>query len=276
MNNASGFEVIRIVTASDDMPPEKVALIARRFAEHIHIFGYTIQQETDKSLIGGYVIFAQGTKYDYSVAGQLSRIGRHLKTDRDAEIDVSEGKDDAALIHQSLSEALAEFKESPAMLFEDDDLWEGDEAEQERKREKILTDFAKASEVEQVGKVMSVSDGVAMVSGLENCVSSELIMFSETSYGIAMNLESDKVGVVLLGECRDVVEGVMCHRTGRAVSVPVGRGLLGRVVDPLGNPIDGKGIIRSTESRPIEYPAPSIVERSPIDEPLQTGITAID
>ncbi len=276
MNNASGFEVIRIVTASDDMPPEKVALIARRFAEHIHISGYTIQQETDKSLIGGYVIFAQGTKYDYSVAGQLSRIGRHLKTDRDAEIDVSEGKDDAALIHQSLSEALAEFKESPAMLFEDDDLWEGDEAEQERKREKILTDFAKASEVEQVGKVMSVSDGVAMVSGLENCVSSELIMFSETSYGIAMNLESDKVGVVLLGECRDVVEGVMCHRTGRAVSVPVGRGLLGRVVDPLGNPIDGKGIIRSTESRPIEYPAPSIVERSPIDEPLQTGITAID
>ncbi|MBQ4186019.1 MAG: F0F1 ATP synthase subunit alpha [Clostridiales bacterium] len=140
----------------------------------------------------------------------------------------------------------------------------------------MLSDFAKASEVEQIGKVLSVSDGVAKVSGLENCVASELIMFSESSYGIAMNLERDSVGVVLLNECRDVVEGVMCHRTGLTVSVPVGRGMLGRVVDPLGNPIDGKGIIRSTSRRPIETPAPSIVERSPICEPLQTGITAID
>ena len=258
------------------MPPEKVALIARRFAEHLHIQGYTIEQETDPSLINGYVIYSQGTKYDYSVAGQLSRIGRHLKTDRGDEKSVSADEDDAAEIHRSLAESLADFKESPAMLFEDDELWEGESPEQEEKREKILTDFAKASEVEQVGKVISVSDGVAKVSGLENCMASELIMFSETSYGIAMNLEKDSVGVVLLNECRDVVEGVMCHRTGLTVSVPVGRGMLGRVVDPLGNPIDGKGIIRSTSRRPIETPAPSIVERSPICEPMQTGITAID
>ena len=276
MNNNSAFEVIKIVTASDDMPPEKVALIARRFAEHLHIQGYTIEQETDPSLINGYVIYSQGTKYDYSVAGQLSRIGRHLKTDRGDEKSVSSDEDDAAEIHRSLAESLADFKESPAMLFEDDELWEGESPEQEEKREKILTDFAKASEVEQVGKVISVSDGVAKVSGLENCMASELIMFSETSYGIAMNLEKDSVGVVLLNECRDVVEGVMCHRTGLTVSVPVGRGMLGRVVDPLGNPIDGKGIIRSTSRRPIETPAPSIVERSPICEPMQTGITAID
>ena len=276
MNNNSAFEVIRIVTASDDMPPEKVALIARRFAEHLHIQGYTIEQETDKNLIGGYVIFAQGTKYDYSVAGQLSRIGRHLKTDRGDENSSITEDDDAKVIHRSLAEALADFKESPAMLFEDDDLWEGEDPEAEQKREKILTDFAKATEVEQVGKVLSVSDGVAKVSGLENCVASELIMFSETSYGIAMNLERDSVGVVLLNECRDVVEGVMCHRTGLTVSVPVGRGMLGRVVDPLGNPIDGKGIIRSTSRRPIETPAPGIIDRSPICEPLQTGITAID
>ncbi|MBQ5967888.1 MAG: F0F1 ATP synthase subunit alpha [Clostridiales bacterium] len=275
MINNSGFEVIRIVTANDDMPPEKVALIARRFAEHLQIQGYTIEQETDTSLIGGYVIFAQGTKYDYSVAGQLSRIARHLKTDRGDE-KAPEDIDDASEIHRSLSESLADFKESPAMLFENDDLWEGESPEQAQKREKILTDFAKATEVEQVGKVLSVSDGVAKVSGLENCVASELIMFSETSYGIAMNLEKEEVGVVLLNECRDVVEGVMCHRTGLTVSVPVGRGMLGRVVDPLGNPIDGKGIIRTTNRRPIETPAPNIVQRSPICEPLQTGITAID
>ncbi len=258
------------------MPPEKVALIARRFAEHLHIQGYTIEQETDTSLIGGYVIYAQGTKYDYSVSGQLFRIGRHLKTDRGDEIDPESETDDKKEIHRSLSAALADFKENPAMLFEDDSLWEGDSPEQEEKRNKILADFAKASEVEQVGKVVSVSDGVAKIDGLANCMASELIMFSESSYGIAMNLEKDSVGVVLLNECRDVVEGVMCHRTGLTVSVPVGRGMLGRVIDPLGNPIDGKGIIRTTSRRPIETPAPSIVERSPICEPLQTGITAID
>ena len=258
------------------MPPEKVALIARRFAEHLHIQGYTIQQETDSSLIGGYVIYAQGTKYDYSFAGQLSRIARHLKTDRGTDADQSADPDEAAEIHRSLTEALADFNESPAMLFEDDELWEGEDPEQEQKREKLLSDFALASQVEQVGKVISVSDGVAKVSGLENCVASELIMFSENSYGIAMNLETDSVGVVLLNECRDVVEGVMCHRTGTTVSVPVGRGMLGRVVDPLGNPIDGKGIIRSTSRRPIETPAPGIISRSPICEPLSTGITAID
>ncbi|MBP5492853.1 MAG: F0F1 ATP synthase subunit alpha [Clostridiales bacterium] len=277
MNNASGFEVIRVVTASDDMPPEKVALIARRFAEHLHISGYTIEQETDKSLIGGYVIYAEGTKYDYSIAGQLSRIGRHLKTDRGSAENAPETNSDAAKeIHRSLSEALSEFNESPAMLFDDDSLWEGEDLEQTSQRDNLLSDFAEASEVEQIGKVISVSDGVAKVQGLDNCVSSELIMFSENSYGIAMNLETDSVGVVLLGECNDVVDGAMCHRTGRTVSVPVGRGLLGRVVDPLGNPIDGKGIIRSTARRPIETPAPNIVARSPICEPLQTGITAID
>ena len=158
----------------------------------------------------------------------------------------------------------------PFQIFESDDLWEGEDPEAEKKREKLLSDFTKAASVEQVGKVISVSDGVAKVSGLETCVASELIMFSETSYGIAMNLESDSVGVVLLNECKDVVEGVMCHRTGRTVSVPVGHGLLGRVVDPLGNPIDGKGIIRATNRRPIETPAPGIVARSPICEPLQT------
>ena len=222
------------------------------------------------------MIYAQGTKFDYSYVGQLARIGKHLKTDRGNDSPTETSENDAEVIHRSLSEALKEFDERPAALFEEDSLWEEDAPEQTEVREQLLTGFAKATEVEQVGQVISVSDGVAKVTGLENCVASELIMFSETSYGIAMNLETDSVGVVLLNECRDVVQGAMCHRTGRTVSIPVGRGMVGRVVDPLGNPIDGKGIIRATNRRPIEYPAPSIVERSPICEPLQTGITAID
>ena len=101
-------------------------------------------------------------------------------------------------------------------------------------------------------------------------------MFTPTTFGIALNLEPDRVGVVLLGESEDVVEGTMCKRTGKTVSVPVGSRMLGRVVDPLGNPIDGKGILRTSAFRPIEAPAPGIVDRSPVNTPLQTGITAID
>ena len=105
---------------------------------------------------------------------------------------------------------------------------------------------------------------------------SELVNFMGGGFGIAMNLERDTVGVVLLSDPDMVVEGMICKRTRTTVSVPVGAGLLGRVVDPLGKPIDGKGIIRYSETRPIESPAPSIVDRSPVNKPLHTGITAID
>jgi vacuolar-type H+-ATPase catalytic subunit A/Vma1 len=136
--------------------------------------------------------------------------------------------------------------------------------------------FMDSTTVEEIGQVVSVSDGVAMVKGIDHCLSNELIMFTSNTFGIAMNLEPERVGVVLLGESGEVVEGIMCKRTGKTVSIPVGTGLLGRVVDPLGNPIDGKGQIRSIRTRPIESPAPSIVDRSQVNRPLETGITAID
>ncbi|MCQ2533408.1 MAG: F0F1 ATP synthase subunit alpha [Clostridia bacterium] len=143
-------------------------------------------------------------------------------------------------------------------------------------RQKVSAAFQNITTIEEVGTVQSLSDGVAMVSGLEHCVASELVVFAGGSIGIAMNLEKDQVGVVLLTGENLVNEGTVCTRTGSTVSVPVGHGMLGRVVDPLGNPIDGKGIIRFTKKRPVESPAPSIVDRSPVNTPLHTGITAID
>ncbi|MDY6338376.1 MAG: F0F1 ATP synthase subunit alpha [Saccharofermentans sp.] len=129
---------------------------------------------------------------------------------------------------------------------------------------------------DEVGKVASISDGVASVTGLKNCMLNELIYFASGATGIAMNLEKTKVGVVLLTGEDTVVESMSCKRTMTTCSVPVGMGLLGRVVDALGHPIDGKGVIRYTEERPVESPAPTIIERAPVDTPLFTGITAID
>ena len=124
--------------------------------------------------------------------------------------------------------------------------------------------------------MISYSDGVAMVRGLQNCRSNELIQFTGQTSGIAMNLEEDRVGIVMLQQDESIREGVICKRTGTTVQVPAGKALLGRVVDPLGSPVDGLGPIVTETRRPIEYPALSIIDRQMIDQPLQTGITAID
>ncbi|MHB1454482.1 MAG: F0F1 ATP synthase subunit alpha [Saccharofermentanales bacterium] len=130
--------------------------------------------------------------------------------------------------------------------------------------------------VDEVGVVISTGDGIAMVSGIANCKSNEILMFSKNSYGIAMNLEEEQIGVVLLGAPDSVTEGMMCKRTGRTIDVPVGKGMLGRVVDPLGNPIDGQGPAVFSRKREIESHAPSIIERRPVTVGLETGILAID
>lgn len=127
-----------------------------------------------------------------------------------------------------------------------------------------------------VGTVLQVGDGVARIYGLDDCMSGELLEFSDGIYGIALNLEEDNVGAVLLGPDKDIKEGDTVKTTGRIVEVPVGEGLLGRVVNAIGQPIDGKGPIVSETFRPIESRAPSVVERLPVKEPLQTGIKAID
>ena len=131
-------------------------------------------------------------------------------------------------------------------------------------------------DVSEVGEVLMVGDGVARVSGLENVMSSELVELPNGVFGMALNLEEDNVGLVLFGESRLVKEGDLAKRTGRVVEVPVGPEMLGRVVNPLGQPIDGKGPINTKESLPVERKALGVMARQPVKEPLQTGIKAID
>ena len=131
-------------------------------------------------------------------------------------------------------------------------------------------------ESSETGIVILVGDGIARVSGLDKCMAGELIEFPNGSYGMAQNLEEDTVSVVILGTDNGIKEGDTVKRTGRVVSVPVGKGMIGRVVNALGEPIDGKGSIEAEGYRPIESPAPGIIERKHVSRPLQTGIKAID
>lgn len=129
---------------------------------------------------------------------------------------------------------------------------------------------------ESIGRVLQVGDGIARVWGLDDVMMSEMVEFSNGTVGLVLNLESDNVGVILFGSDRGIKERDVVKRLGKLASVPVGEALLGRVVNPLGIPIDGKGPIATTETRPIESPAPGVVERMPVCEPVQTGIKAID
>ncbi|MBJ13142.1 MAG: F0F1 ATP synthase subunit alpha [Candidatus Marinimicrobia bacterium] len=136
--------------------------------------------------------------------------------------------------------------------------------------------FDGSVDISEVGEVIEVGDGVARVSGLENVMSSELVELPNGVFGMALNLEEDNVGLVLFGESRLVKEGDLAKRTGRVVEVPVGNAMLGRVVNPLGQPIDGKGTVNTDHSLPIERKALGVMARHPVKEPLQTGIKAID
>tara|TARA_B000000557_G_scaffold257849_1_gene251602 strand:+ start:1578 stop:3101 length:1524 start_codon:yes stop_codon:yes gene_type:complete len=136
--------------------------------------------------------------------------------------------------------------------------------------------FDGSVDVAEVGEVIEVGDGVARVSGLENVMSSELVELPNGIFGMALNLEEDNVGLVLFGESRMVKEGDLAKRTGHVVEVPVGDAMLGRVVNPLGQPIDGKGPIETSETLPIERKALGVMARHPVTEPLQTGIKAVD
>ena len=139
-----------------------------------------------------------------------------------------------------------------------------------------IKNYENRMEASETGVVILVGDGIAKVSGLDQCMAGELVEFPNGSYGMAQNLEEDTVSIVILGTDNGIKEGDTVKRTGRVVSVPVGAGLIGRVVNALGEPIDGKGAIESEGFRPIEMPAPGIIERQHVDTPLQTGIKAID
>jgi len=139
-----------------------------------------------------------------------------------------------------------------------------------------IENFGTEADVAEVGQVLSVGDGVARVYGLDNVRAGEMVEFPGGIKGMALNLETDNVGIVIFGDDRDIKEGDTVKRTGSIVDVPVGRGLLGRVVDALGNPIDGKGPIEGTERKRVEVKAPGIIPRKSVHEPMQTGLKAID
>jgi F-type H+/Na+-transporting ATPase subunit alpha len=143
-----------------------------------------------------------------------------------------------------------------------------------------ITDYENRARTEEVGQVLQIGDGIAQVHGLTNAMYQEMLEFEdnrgETVTGLAMNLEEDNVGVIIVGDDTHIREGSTVRRTGRLISVPVGDALLGRVVDPIGQPMDDKGEIHAEETRPVEVIAPGVVERQDVDTPLQTGIKAID
>ncbi len=133
-----------------------------------------------------------------------------------------------------------------------------------------------SAELTEVGTVLSVADGICRIHGLENCMSFEMLELPHDVTGLALNLESDNVGAVLFGDWEQISEGDTVKRTKRLLEIPVGEGMLGRIVDPLGNALDGKGEIRSTATRPVEHKAPGVVQRQPVKEPMLTGLKAID
>ncbi|MBL4727745.1 MAG: F0F1 ATP synthase subunit alpha, partial [Rhizobiaceae bacterium] len=139
-----------------------------------------------------------------------------------------------------------------------------------------IKNFGAEAEVSEVGQVLSVGDGIARVYGLDNVQAGEMVEFPGGVRGMALNLESDNVGIVIFGSDRDIKEGDTVKRTGAIVEVPTGRGLLGRVVDALGNPIDGKGPIENVSMSRVDVKAPGILPRKSVHEPMQTGLKAID
>ena len=139
-----------------------------------------------------------------------------------------------------------------------------------------IKNYEQTVAVEEIGSVISVGDGIARIHGLEKCMAVEMLEFPHGVMGIALNLEEDQVGAVLLGEYQEIKEGDIVKRTGKIMSVPVGEALVGRVMNPLGQPVDGKGPIATDKFNALERLAPGVLERQPVREPLQTGIKAID
>ena len=139
-----------------------------------------------------------------------------------------------------------------------------------------IEEYEVATDLAEVGTVLQIGDGIARVYGLESCSAMEMLEFEHGVTGLALNLEEDNVGAALFGEWEHVAEGEVVKRTGRIASVPVGEAMVGRIVDPLGQPLDGGGPIQADETRPLEFKAPGVVHRQPVVEPLQTGLKAID
>src|SRR6187401_713064 len=143
-------------------------------------------------------------------------------------------------------------------------------------RERIEGLDVESADLSEVGTVLEIGDGIARIHGVDNCMSLEMLELPHDVTGLALNLEEDNVGAVLFGEWDKIVEGDTVKRTGRLLQIPVGEELLGRLVDPLGRPLDDKGDVNASETRPAEFKAPGVVLRQPVNTPVQTGLKAID
>ena len=139
-----------------------------------------------------------------------------------------------------------------------------------------LKNYGAEVAVDEVGSILQVGDGIARISGLSKAMAGEMLEFSNGNYGLALNLEEESIGAVVLGEYTDLREGDTVKRTGRVLEVPVGQELLGRVIDPLGRPLDGKGPLNAANTRKVESPAPGLADRKSVHEPMQTGLKAVD
>ncbi len=267
------------VYAPVKLTPEQIHQVERKFSESLEDEVQLVAQ-VDASLIGGIRVEIDGRVYDGTIKKRLT-----IKDDAgeagfetdEANFDWLEGLNTLATVEDERDEA------GRVMLDSDGrprkkrrSKLSPVDMEELEKRVRRMSGFRTRQEVLPVGYVLSVGDGIAHVSGLNGCRNNELLRFDGDKFGIAFNLERDNVGVILLDRSQDIEQGSKVEGTGRVVSVPVGEGMLGRVVDPLGRPIDGKEPIRVKTYRPIETEAPPIIERGPVKTPLQTGYLAID
>ena len=234
------------VAAPGQLTEEQIARVEGKFSE-------LLGQEVSLSLR----VEIDGRLYDGTIKKQLTI------TDGNEEVDSS-------------SEAGFEWLEKLGASDKKSGGISEEELNELEKRVRRMTAFRTRAEVVPSGSVLSVGDGIAHVSGLSGCRNNELLRFEGNKFGIAFNLENDNVGVILLDKTGGIEQGSHVEGTGRVVSVPVGEGLLGRVVDPLGRPIDGKEPIRAKRYRPVETEAPPIIERGAVNTPLQTGYIAVD
>lgn len=218
---------------------------------------FDLSEEVDPELLGGFVAEVHSLRFDYSLKSRLKRAERLVKD----EVKRRALRELAAA--QNLEESVARNRAAAKELLHSDEL-------------SSLLKKLSAGEIHETGTVLNIADGVCYVDGLPSCKNQELVLFEDESYGLVMNLEPDKVGIVLLDSESSVLAGDRCISTGRTLEVPVGKKLLGRIVDALGQAIDGLGPVETARRRPVESPSAAIIDRQEVNRPLYTGITSID
>ncbi|MDO5732776.1 MAG: F0F1 ATP synthase subunit alpha [Eubacteriales bacterium] len=250
MKNKQQRPKIEIISAEKLDDARKNRIIASIAGED-----YEVEEHVAPEILGGFVARKDSTQYDFSVQGHIKRMGATLRKNfKQADIeDLAEASSDPLERNSKRSQELL------------DSEWV-----------KQQLSSVKAYDVREVGEVQFVADGVCYVDGLPSCKNQELLLFGEDQYGLVMNLEDERVGVVLLDQNAQVRCGDICMSTGRTLSVPTGSHLLGRIVNPLGEPLDERGDIEAINLRPIEAPSASIIDRQAVNQALYTGITAID